>query len=283
MSKDDAEVRYLVFDIESVADGKLIADIQYAKEKKMSPMQAISRYQGERLEKYDSDFIPYTFQQPVSVAVAKVDSRFRLLDLVTLDSPEYRTPVIVENFWRGWLSYGMPTLVSFNGRGFDIPLLELAAFRFGISVPEWFNLRDRSFDQKRNRYNLEAHLDLQDLFTNFGATRLNGGLNLIAKLIGLPGKMDIAGHMVQNLYDEGNLAEINSYCRCDVLDTYLVFLRAMVMTGRLHLDQEQKLFAETRKWLADRVAELPIYQEYLDKWQTWDNPWADEGLLAGLE
>ena len=135
MSLDDTDVRYLVFDIESVADGQLIADIQYSKEKKMSPMQAISRYQGERLEKYGSDFIPYTFQQPVSVAVAKVDSRFRLLDLVTLDSPEYRTPVIVENFWRGWLSYGMPTLVSFNGRGFDITLLELAAFRFGISVP----------------------------------------------------------------------------------------------------------------------------------------------------
>ena len=279
MTDPGPEVRYLVFDVESVADGNLVAAIQYPKEKKISPVQAIERYRGERLEKYDSDFIPYTFQKPVSVAVAKVDARFRLIDLVTLDSPDYRTPVIVENFWRGWLSYGMPTLVSFNGRGFDIPLLELAAFRFGISIPEWFNLKDRTWDQKRNRYNLDAHFDLQDLFTNYGATRLNGGLNLIATLLNLPGKMDIAGHMVQNLYDEGNLGEINSYCRCDVLDTYLVFLRAMVMTGRLDLDEERKLFVDTRRWLEQRVREHPIYADYLARWTTWENPWDQQLTL----
>ena len=277
MTKGEADVKYLVFDVESVADGDLVAAIQYAKEKNISPVQAIERYRGERLEKYDSDFIPYTFQKPVSVAVAKVDASFQLIDLVTLDDPEYRTPVIVENFWRGWLSYGMPTLVSFNGRGFDIPLLELAAYRFGIAVPEWFNLKARTYDQNRNRYNTDAHFDLQDLFSNFGATRLNGGLNLIATLLNLPGKMDIAGHMVQNLYDEGNLAEINSYCRCDVLDTYLVFLRVMVLTGRLELKDERKLCASTRDWLESRIDEQPIYREYLDKWLPWENPW-DETL-----
>lgn len=277
MANEEGDVRYLIFDVESVADGELVAAIQYAKETRISPVQAIERYRGERLEKYDSDFIPYTFQKPVSVAVAKVNADFELIDLVTLDAPEYRTPVIVEHFWRGWLSYGMPTLVSFNGRGFDVPLLELAAFRFGIAVPDWFNFKDRNWDQKRNRYNLDAHIDLQDLFTNFGATRLNGGLNLIAKLLNLPGKMDIAGHMVQNLYDEGNLAEINSYCRCDVLDTYLVFLRAMVLTGRLKLEEERRLFAQTRQWLEMRVDDEPIYQVYLEKWLPWENPW-DESL-----
>lgn len=277
MSKDDAQVRYLVFDVESVADGELVAAIQYSGQD-LSPSQAISRYQGERLEKYDSDFIPYTFQQPVSVAVAKLDARFQLLDLVTLDEPEYRIPIIVENFWRGWLSYGKPTLVTFNGRGFDVPLMELSAFRYGISVPEWFNLKERSYDQKRNRYNLDAHFDLQDLITNYGATRLNGGLNLMATLIGLPGKMGISGHNVQRLFDEGNLAEINAYCRCDVLDTYLVFLRAMVMTGKLELKQEQKLFDETRQWLEQRVDEQPQYQSYLDHWQTWQNPWEEKAI-----
>jgi len=274
MAKEPVEehVEYLVFDVESVADGELVASIIYEGQD-LSPSQAISRYQGERLEKYDSDFIPYTFQMPVSVAVAKVNARFELLDLVTLDDPEYRTPVIVENFWRGLVSYGMPTLVSFNGRGFDIPLLELAAFRYGIAVPAWFNMKDRSYEQKRNRYNLDAHLDLQDLFSNFGATRINGGLNLIATLLNLPGKMGISGHNVQRLFDEGDLAAINAYCRCDVLDTYLVFLRAMVMTGRLELEQEQKLFQQTRKWLEERVHEQPKYRQYLEHWGPWENPW----------
>lgn len=275
MASADANPRYLVFDVESVADGELVAAIQYPKENHLSPSQAIERYRGERQEKYGSDFIPYTFQKPVSVAVAKVGANFELIDLVTLDDPEYRTPVIVENFWRGWLQYDEPTLVSFNGRGFDIPLLELAAYRYGIAIPAWFNLENRAYDQKRNRYNLKSHLDLQDLFTNFGATRLNGGLNLIATLLGLPGKMDIAGHMVQNLYDEGNLAEINSYCRCDVLDTYLVFLRSKVLTGELKLDQERALFAKTRQWLEQRVDQQPIYGDYLAKWRPWNNPWED--------
>ena len=274
----EEKVEFLIFDVESVADGDLVSAIQYPKDD-LSPSQAISRFQGERKKTHGSDFIPYTFQKPASVAVAKVDANFQLLDLVTLDDPEYRTPVIVENFWRGLVSYGMPTLISFNGRGFDIPLLELSAFRFGISAPAWFNMQARTYEQKRNRYNLESHLDLQDLFSNFGATRINGGLNLIATLLGLPGKMGIAGHMVQRLYDEGNLTEINSYCRCDVLDTYLVFLRAMTMTGRLELDREQELFGLTRKWLGERVDEQPIYQQYLEQWNEWENPWDEQMKL----
>ncbi len=268
------KVRYLVFDVESVADGDLVASIKYPKEK-LTKVQAVARYREERRQKYGTDFIPYTFQKPVSIAVAKVDARFRLLDLVTLDEPEFRTHVMVENFWRGWLQYDMPTLISFNGRGFDIPLLELAAFRFGLGVPDWFNMKDAAYQQKRNRYNLGSHLDLQDLFTNFGATRLNGGLNLIANLIGIPGKMDISGDKVQDLFEKGKVAAINDYCRCDVLDTYFVFLRAMVMTGRLQLDKEQKLFAEARKWLHSRTDEYPIYAEYLEKWQPWENPWEE--------
>ena len=97
--------------------------------------------------------------------------------------------------------------------------MELAAFRYGISIPAWFDLNARTYDQPRNRYNLRSHFDLQDILTNFSATRFNGGLNLAANVLGKPGKIDVEGDMVQDLYNEGQLAEINDYCRCDVLDT----------------------------------------------------------------
>ena len=142
--------------------------------------------------------------------------------------------------------HSRPTLVSFNGRTFDLPLLELAAFRYGLSVPGWFNLTAKSFEQARNRYNLEAHIDLQELLTNFGSTRFTGGLNLAANLLGKPGKMDVEGHMVQDLFDAGKLSEIHDYCRCDVLDTYFVFLRTRVLLGRLTLDEEQGIIAEQK-------------------------------------
>ena len=85
--------------------------------------------------------------------------------------------------------------------------------------------------------------------TNFGSTRFNGGLNLAANLLGKPGKMDVHGDMVQDLYDAGRLAEINDYCRCDVLDTYFVFLRSRVLFGQLTLEAEQQIIAETKAWL----------------------------------
>lgn len=265
-------MRYLVFDVESVADGDLVSRLRYGNEQ-LPPQEAVNRYRAELMEKYQSDFIPYTFQVPVSVVAAKVSDDYRLLDLVALDQPEFRPNVITDKFWRGWSAYRRPTLVSFNGRSFDMPLLELAAFRFGLSIPEWFNLTARSFEQPRNRYNTDAHLDLHDVLTNFGASRFTGGLNLAANVLGKPGKMDVQGHMVQDLYDEGRLTEINDYCRCDVLDTYFVFLRCAVLMGNLTLDREQQLLAETKEWLEQRTEETPVYQTYLENWGDWQNPW----------
>ena len=270
MSAND--VRYLVFDVESVADPELVAKLRYPDEA-VEPAQAVRRYRDELMEKYESDFIPYTFQVPVSVAAAKLASDYRLLDLVVLDEPQFRPHVITDYFWRGWEKYRRPTLVSFNGRSFDIPLLELAAFRCGLSAPGWFQLGGKSFEQPRNRFNQRSHIDLCELLTNFGSTRFTGGLNLAANLLGKPGKMGTQGNMVQDMFDAGKLAEINDYCRCDVLDTYFVFLRTRVLVGQLSLDQEQAIVAQTKNWLQEQSDTRPVYGLYLEKWGDWKNPW----------
>lgn len=267
-----APIRYLVFDIESVADGELVSKIRYSGQG-LTAAEAVARYRAELMERYESDFIPYTFQVPISVAAAKVTADYRLDDLVVLDEPAFRPHVITENFWRGWEAYRRPTLVSFNGRGFDLPLLELAAFRYGVNVPGWFNETGKSFEQPRSRYNVRSHIDLCELLTNFGSTRFVGGLNLAANLLGKPGKMDVQGSMVQDIYDTGRLPEINDYCRCDVLDTYFVFLRTRVLLGQLTLEQEQALVAETKQWLEHRADAQAAFRLYLDHWGDWVNPW----------
>ena len=265
-------VRYLIFDIESVADGALVAKVRYPGES-LSPEQAIARYREELLEQRGTDFIPYTFQMPVSVVVAKVSGAFELLDLIALDEPEWRPHIITEHFWRGWQRYQRPTLVSFNGRTFDMPLMELASFRFGLSIPSWFETKARTYEQPRNRYNSRYHLDLHDLLTNYGASRFNGGLNLAANLLGKPGKIDVQGDMVQDLFDQGKLVEINNYCRCDVLDTYFVFLRSMVLLGDLDLEGEQRLVTQTKTWLEQRAPQQAALSTYLENWGDWHNPW----------
>ena len=272
----DSQVSCFVFDVESVADGNLVSKLRYH-DAQLAPDEAIGRYRTELMETQGTDFIPYTFQMPVSVVIAKVDAHARLLDLVALDEPAFRPHVITEHFWRGWERYGRPTLVTFNGRTFDIPLLELAAFRYGVSVPGWFEDRARSWEQPRNRYNTHAHWDLQDLLSNFGATRVTGGLNLAAHLLGKPGKMDVQGHMVQDLFDAGRLDQIQDYCRCDVLDTYFVFLRSRVLIGQLTIDREQELVAETKIWLTAASQQVPAYVSYLERWGDWRNPWLEAG------
>jgi predicted PolB exonuclease-like 3'-5' exonuclease len=266
------QVRYLVFDIESAADAELVAKLKYP-DQEILPKDAVRAYRDELLEANGTDFIPYSYQLPVSVVIAKIAADFSVIDIVSLDEPNFRPHIMTDLFWRGWQAYNHPTLVTFNGRGFDIPLLELAAFRYGLSIPAWFALKTRTYDQPRNRYNIDSHFDLCDVLTNFGATRLPGGLNLIANLIGKPGKMDVQGKMGQDLYEQGEVERINKYCRCDVLDTYFVFLRTVVLTGLLTIEQEQLLVGETKQWLEQNREQVPAYDMYLENWGDWHSPW----------
>jgi len=268
----NAAIKFLVFDSESASDGSLISRVRYPSQG-LAAEEAVTRYRAELLETTGSDFVPYTYQVPVSLVVAKVAADYTLVDIVALDESEFRSHEITKRFWEGWKVYERPTLVSFNGRSFDLPLLELAAFRYGVSVPAWFNITDKNWEQNRSRYNTGAHLDLHDLLTNFGATRFNGGLNLAANLLGKPGKMDVQGDMVQDMFNERRFAEINDYCRCDVLDTYFVFLRVAVLLGRLPLLREQDLVAATKDWITARADQCPAYARYLAGWGDWENPW----------
>ena len=262
MEKITQDVAYLVFDIESVVDKQLVADIKYPGEN-LTAAEALSRFTDERLAETGSDFIPSSLHIPASIAVAKVSSDFSLIDLVGLDEPQFRPEVMTEKFWKGWELYQQPTLVTFNGRAFDIPVLELAAFRYGISLPRWFAESGRSYEQPRNRFNSRSHIDLMELLTNFGACRLHGGLNLAARILKKPGKMDVTGADVQTLFEEGRLAEIYDYCRCDVLDTYFVFLRTRLLLGQIDRFQEKELVNSACQWIGDNVSSSKILTNYL--------------------
>ncbi len=115
-------------------------------------------------------------------------------------------------------------------------------------------------------YNIQAHLDLHEFLTNFGSTWFRGGLNLAAQLLGKPGKMMVQGDMVHDLYASGKLAEINEYCRCDVLDTYFVFLRVALLMGLINLEREQELVQQTKTMLEADVKKHPAYAQYLEQW-----------------
>jgi predicted PolB exonuclease-like 3'-5' exonuclease len=253
------DTAYLVLDTESVPDGKLLGRVKYPDDV-LTPDEAIARARTEArdLSRDGSDFLPVTFQVPIAVCVVRVAADYTLQAITCLDAPQYRSEEIVRKFWLGVARY-RARLVTFNGRGFDLPLLELAAFRYG------FVARDH-FYNSRNRYN-GNHLDLFDWLSNYGACRLTGGLNLLAKLLGKPGKMDVSGEQVYEMHKAGRAREINDYCMFDTLDTYFVFLRSRVLTGELSLEQETTLVHKARAWLTARATETPALRQYLDNWE----------------
>ena len=255
---------FLVLDTESVPDGRLIAKVRYPGEQ-LTPEEAVARAQAEARERSPggSDFLPATLQYPVAVCVIRVGADFRLEAVTCLDAPHFRPAEIVKKFWHG-VGHYKAKLVSFNGRGFDLPLLELAAFRYGCAA------RDH-FYNSRNRYG-GNHLDVMDWLSNYGACRLAGGLDLLSKLLGKPGKMEVSGDQVYEMHRAGRYQDINDYCLFDTIDTYFVFLRTRVLSGDLTLEQEHQIVLHARDWLTAKVNELPALRQYLANWGNWE-PW----------
>ncbi len=263
------EIKYLVFDIESVPDARLIKLVRYPGEE-LTDQEAIEKFQNELLEGSNgvSDFIPVTFQLPVSVCIAKVREDFSFAGVVSLDEGKFRASEMSRLFWHGIENlYNHASMVTFNGRGFDIPLMELMAYRYGYQVKRHF--KDKWAG--RNRFSTK-HIDLQDWISNYNAIRVNGGLNLLAKVLGKPGKMSTKGDDVYGLYLENKFEEINNYCIHDVLDTYFVFLRTRVLLGELEISREQELVSDTRKYIQENVDTVPAFREYVENWGDWI-PW----------
>ena len=262
---------YLIIDTESVPDGRLLSRVKYAQQPELSPEDAVAKAQAEAraTSATGSDFLPVTFQYPVAACVLRAGGDFQLQALTCLDAPDFRPRKIVEGFWSGVNSYrarlgDRVKLVTFNGRGFDLPLLELAAFRYGVSAKEHF----QALGQRGNGW----HLDLMDWLTNRGASRLAGGLNLLSKLLGKPGKLDIHGNMVYQLHLAGKTRDINDYCMFDTLDTFFIFLRTRVLTGELTLEDEHVAVLKAKEWITQKATEFPALKGYLDNWGDW-NPW----------
>jgi len=255
---------YLIFDTETVPDGKLLAMVKYAGQG-LSPVEAVQNAQAEAmaLSRTGSDFLPVSFQYPVAVCVMRVGPDFGIQALTCLDAPQFRPREMVIQFWRGVAHYSRAKLVSYNGRGFDFPLMELAAFRYGCDLREYC---------RSGRHRFTGHLDLCDWLSNYGAYRIAGGLNLLSKLLGKPGKMEVTGDQVYMMHCAGKLQEINDYCMFDTLDTYFVFLRTRVLAGELTLERERELVVEAKEWIIEKAKGLPVLEQYLANWGDWE-PW----------
>lgn len=225
-------MRYTIFDIETRINKGLVRELYFppADSAQISDEEAYTQVQQQLRQQQGNDFFPLSFHVPISIAVGQVNDERVLVAVETIDEENSDEETIVRTFWER-LERFRGTLVTFNGRNFDLPVLELHALKYGCPAPRYFS------GKARHRYIEEGHYDLYDFVTNYGVQRLKGGFNLLAKMIGLPGKMGIDGSMVQPLWEEGRLPEIHRYCRSDVIQTYFLFLRLELVRGRLTPEQ----------------------------------------------
>ena len=231
---------FLVFDIETRVDKALLRAVEY-RGQALGDEAAYERMRDELGRDGGRTFFPYTFHVPISIALGRAGPDYILHTLEVLGADALGEAGLVQAFWSRLESFD-GTLVSFNGRGFDLPVLELQALRHRTSAPRYFGERNGL------RVRFGRHCDLYDWFINNGATRLRGGLDLVAKLVGLPGKGEVSGGDVQVLWERGQWEQIHRYCRDDVLQTYFLFLRVEHLRGRVSDEQLAEVEAATRAY-----------------------------------
>jgi predicted PolB exonuclease-like 3'-5' exonuclease len=251
-----------VFDIETIPDvetcRKLYALDGLSDADVVEAVKAIRRGEGK------SDFFPHYLQQVVAISCAlRHQDKFAIWSLGEENSPEKD---LIERFYKGLDKY-IPTLVSWNGSGFDLPVLHYRALKNNVQAPQYWELGDNDRDFKFNNYIGRFHLrhiDLMDLLAGYQA-RANAPLDHISSMLGLPGKMGIGGAHVWDAYQQGQIKAIRDYCEVDVLNTYLVFLRFEHMRGKLSaltLKQEQDL-------VKAKLTEMNVehFNEFLNAWE----------------
>ncbi len=252
----------LVFDIETIPDVAglralhgLAADV---------PDAAVAQQAFDaRREKTGSEFLQHHLHRVAAIScVFRDDEGFRVKSLGSLEDGEVK---LIQDFYRVIDRY-TPQLVSWNGGGFDLPVLNYRALVHGITASRFWEMGDDDRDFKWNNYLSRyhtRHLDLMDHLAMYTG-RANAPLDDLAKLCGFPGKMGVDGSQVWTLYREGRLQDIRDYCETDVVNTYLVYCRYQLMRGQLTREAYEAELALVRATLQKQ--EPRHWREYLALW-----------------
>ncbi len=250
-----------VFDIETIPDieaGRLLNEFEG-----LSDEDVVTAMEHLRYQQTGNTFQPLYLQKVVAISAV-----FRHGDKLTvwsLGDEQADEKEIIQRFFDG-IDRFTPTIVSWNGSGFDLPVLHYRAMKHNIAAPKYWDTGEMDSQFKWNNYISRyhsRHLDLMDVIASYNP-RANAPLDKIASMLGYPGKMGMSGAKVWETYHQGNLKAIRDYCETDVLNTYLVYLRFEVMRGNL---SQQDLEAEEQKLREYLSSEnQPHFTEFLEAW-----------------
>ncbi len=251
----------LVFDVETIPDielGRRLHGLEGIEDGQVGQIMLAQRRQDT-----GNEFLSLEQHRIVAISVAlRSRDTFRLWTLGEAASGEAE---LITRFFEGIERYS-PDLVSWNGTGFDLPVLHYRALRHGVPAPRYWEVGDDDLAFRYNNYLNRfhwRHLDLMDVLSGY-QHRGRAGLGSVASLLGLPGKLGMGGDQVWEQYRAGNIAGIRDYCETDVLNTYLIYLRFELIRGRLSAAQHAAEVLRVREYLAAQSA--PHLQQFLAAW-----------------
>ncbi len=252
----------LSFDIESIPDIAGLRVLHELPADLADSEVAEFAFQKQRA-KNGSDFLPLHLQRVVVISCAmRSDEGFRVWSLAEPKSGEGE---IIQRFYDGIGKY-TPQIVSWNGGGFDLPVLHYRGLIHGVTAPRYWDLGEDDRDFKWNNYISRyhtRHLDLMDLLAMY-QPRGSAPLDELAKLMGFPGKLGMDGSAVWGAWQDGKIDDIRDYCETDVVNTYLVYLRFQLMRGQLSAKAHAAEVEVVRSELG-RI-DAPHWREFLTAW-----------------
>jgi len=208
------------------------------------------------------DFLPLHLHRVVVISCALRDrDSFKVWSIGGDSEGE-----LIQRFFDGIEKY-TPQVVSWNGGGFDLPVMHYRGLIHGVKARRYWDQGDDDRDFKWNNYISRyhaRHLDLMDLLALY-QPRANAPLDALAQLMGLPGKLGMDGSQVWQAYQAGKLPEIRNYCETDVVNTYLVYLRFQQMRGAL-TEAQYKAECELVRSTLSKSSELH-WKEFLARWK----------------
>jgi predicted PolB exonuclease-like 3'-5' exonuclease len=252
----------LAFDLETVPDCAGIRRLHALPDSLPDREVAEIAFQKRRAQT-GSDFLPPHLQRVAVIScVLREGEGVRIFSIGEPDADE---KTAIQRFYDG-IEKLVPQLVSWNGGGFDLPVLNYRALMHGVAAPRFWDQgeddRDFRFNNYVSRYH-SRHLDLMDVLAMY-QPRNNAPLDEVAQLAGLPGKIGVGGAAVWPAYLEGRIAEIRQYCEADTANTYLLYLRFQKLRGALTEAQYGKECALLRGALEKLKA--PHWREFLNRW-----------------
>lgn len=261
----------VVFDIETVADAEAarrLLGLEAATEDELR--EALSHYFLEKTEGRNP-FPRHPFHQVVAISYAHLirergeeGEEFVLKRVGSGGEVKSSERELIQGFFQ-LIEMRAPQLVSYNGRGFDIPVLKYRAMVHELSCPRWFKEGSR-YDSYDARFSHVYHLDLLEVFSDFGASS-RCTLEEIAAVLSIPAKLVSHGADVQDLYERKQLEHIRNYCETDVCATLLMFLRWCHFNGSLRRGPYRRCLAGFAHYLEAEREARPHLGAFLDAWR----------------